>query len=99
MPILSQPVVDEDGVQLVRPLLVLDVRRGDNVLELLDFFLQALYLLFSSLLVFLKDSDRDLDFILLEVHVAVVELVRGKIHEVLVLLGITADSDADFVLD
>lgn len=70
--ILSQPIVDQNSVQLVWPLLVLNVWGRDDVLEFLDFLLESLDLLFSRFLVLLQNCDCNFHLILFKLHVAVV---------------------------
>ena len=74
--ILRKSIMNQDGMQLIGPFLVFDVWGRHNVLELLNFILEALDLLFGCFLVLLQHRNRYFNFILLKLHVAMVKLVR-----------------------
>lgn len=99
VPILCQAVVDQDGVQLIRSLLVFDVRRRHDLLEFADFNLQSLDFGGSGFFVFFEHFKRDLDFILLKIHIGVVQLIRCQVDELFLVLALLLNANADFILN
>ena len=86
-------------MELVRTLFVFNVGRRNNGFKLINLVLQSFDLLFSSLFVLLQNRKSDFNFVLLEVHVAVVELVGSEVDKIIFLSVLRAYSNANFIFD